>query len=301
MRLFWYHHPHGNFGDDLNPWLWPRLLPGLIDGEGAWLVGIGTLLNQRLPREGELVILGAGVGLGTPPVVDARWRIHGVRGPMSCAALGIAPDLAIGDPAILAADLTPAAPVRHGTGFMPHYVSCELWDWRATAAELGLIFIDPRAPVEQTLTQIAGLQSLLSEAMHGAIVADALRTPWVRVEIDPELFNAKWEDWGLSVDLIPLPHRVPILSNIVSTLRDHAKRIAVAAGLGRWVTAPPPPPRSSPQRARTARTRLAALATSAPRQLSTDQAIQRAKARVRAAVEAVRVEHGSTLSGSARP
>ena len=31
MKLHYFHSPHGNFGDDLNGWLWPKLLPGLWD------------------------------------------------------------------------------------------------------------------------------------------------------------------------------------------------------------------------------------------------------------------------------
>ena len=94
MQLCWYDRPGGNFGDNLNPWLWPKLLPGRIDGQGPWLVGIGTLLNERLPAEGELVVLGAGAGLGRKPMVDARWRVLGVRGPLTAEALGLAPHLA---------------------------------------------------------------------------------------------------------------------------------------------------------------------------------------------------------------
>ena len=46
-----YHWPshHGNFGDDLNLWLWDALLPGLRDvREETLLVGVGTVLNPTL-------------------------------------------------------------------------------------------------------------------------------------------------------------------------------------------------------------------------------------------------------------
>ena len=32
MKLCYYHDNEGNFGDDLNAWLWPKLLPGVIQG-----------------------------------------------------------------------------------------------------------------------------------------------------------------------------------------------------------------------------------------------------------------------------
>ena len=281
MKLFWYHRPEGNFGDDLNPWLWPRVLPGLIDGEGAWLVGIGTLLNERLPREGGLVVLGAGAGLGARPVVDARWRVLGVRGPLTAAALGLPPELAIGDPAILAADFVSPAGERRGVGFMPHYASMAHWDWRRTAEGLGLVFVDPQASVEATLTQIAGLDSLVTEAMHGAIVADALRTPWVGVRIDPDFYDWKWRDWGLSVGVEPVIHALPALSDAPLSPRNFAKRVALR--LGANVT-PPPPPRSKPLMIERANAGLRGLAERAARQLSADAAIAAAKARVREAV-----------------
>ena len=281
MKLFWYDRPEGNFGDDLNPWLWPKLLPGLIDGEGAWLVGIGTLLNERLPQDGELVVLGAGAGLGARPVVDARWRVLGVRGPLTAEALGLASELAIGDPAILAADFVPPAAERRGVGFMPHYASMVHWDWRRTAEGLGLVFVDPQAPVEETLGQIAGLESLVTEAMHGAIVADALRTPWVGVRIDPDFYDWKWRDWGLSVGLEPVVHRLPALSDAALSPRNFAKRVALR--LGANVT-PPPPPRSTPMTIERANEGLWGLAKRAERQLSGNVAIETAKARVRAAV-----------------
>ncbi len=281
MKLYWFDRPHGNFGDDLNPWLWPRLLPGVLDGEGAWLVGIGTLLNERLPATGDLVVLGAGAGLGTIPTPDGRWRILGVRGPLTAQALGLTPDLAVGDPAILAAGFVPPAATRAGVGFMPHYVSIEHWDWRATAEGMGLVYIDPEGPVETTLAQIAGVESLITEAMHGAIAADALRTPWVGVGIYPDHYGWKWRDWGLSVGIEPVIHRLPELSNAPLSPRNFAKRVALRLGAK---VAEPPPPRSTPLTIDRANERLRALADRAPRQLSTDAALATSISRLRAAI-----------------
>ncbi len=33
MRLYYFKDPRGNFGDDLNPWLWKQLWPELQQGE----------------------------------------------------------------------------------------------------------------------------------------------------------------------------------------------------------------------------------------------------------------------------
>lgn len=287
MRLFWYDRPEGNFGDDLNPWLWPRLLPALITNDGPWLVGIGTLLNERLPAAGDLYVLGSGAGLGMPPVITERWHIIGVRGPLTAALLGLAPAAAIGDPAILAADFVEPAASRDGIGFMPHYASMAHWDWRITAEACGLQFVDPEAPVEKTLAQIAGLSALLTEAMHGAIVADALRTPWVGLRIDPGFYAWKWRDWGLSVETEPVLHALPALSDYRSSPRDWLKRGLLAAGIGSRIT-PPPPRQSAPATVTEAMIRLEELAARAPRQLSPDAAINAAKDRVRDAVQRLR-------------
>ena len=58
VKLYYYKATAGNFGDDLNSWLWDRLLPNAFDGicyhrhsshernnnENTLFVGIGTLL-----------------------------------------------------------------------------------------------------------------------------------------------------------------------------------------------------------------------------------------------------------------
>lgn len=253
MKLYYYRRPEGNFGDDLNPWLWPRLLPGLLDEDDQTIfVGLGTLLNDGLPPAEGFVVLGAGAGYGTGlPRPDARWRIYGVRGPQSAATLGLGPESVLVDPAAAVRDLiaVPPAP-RRGVGFMPHYRSLQHWDWEKSAAQLGLTFVNPLAPVEETMRTIAGLERLVTEAMHGAIVADALRTPWTAVSIHPEFLPFKWHDWGGSVDLQPRIHPVTPLYDVgrhhplPRRIRNTVKRAAVAAGL-RGQFKPPWPRRSA--------------------------------------------------------
>ena len=49
MKLFYWKEDQ-NFGDAMNVWLWPRLLPSNLDADDSTLfVGIGTLLNHRVP------------------------------------------------------------------------------------------------------------------------------------------------------------------------------------------------------------------------------------------------------------
>ena len=295
--MFWFDRPRGNFGDDLNPWLWPKLLPGLIDAdEREWLVGIGTLLNERLPGAGRLNVLGAGAGLGVRPRVDERWRVYGVRGPRTAAALGIDPALALGDPAILVADHVPSVPaVRRGIGLMPHYISVEHWDWRTTADELGMVFVDPEAPVQTTLAAIAGLECLVTEAMHGAIVADTLRVPWIGLQIADWFYDWKWHDWGEAIGITPVFHKVGALSAARARPLDGVKRRLIAAGLGARVTEPPPA-RSTRATVQATKRALTTIVNDAARQLSGEDAIQAAKVRLRAAVARLREDGVAAMS-----
>ena len=47
MQIIYYKDAVGNFGDDLNEVMWPRLLPEDVrSAPGTVLVGIGSLLDQ---------------------------------------------------------------------------------------------------------------------------------------------------------------------------------------------------------------------------------------------------------------
>lgn len=121
-----------------------------------------------------------------------------MRGRLTAAALGLDADLGVGDGAILVRSCV-ARPARKARriSFMPHWESAADGQW----AEAGLHYIDPCDTVENVLTQIQESEVLVAEAMHGAIVADALRVPWIAVRPIQSPNRAKWRDWASALDL----------------------------------------------------------------------------------------------------
>jgi succinoglycan biosynthesis protein ExoV len=214
VKLFYYHDPLGNFGDDLNAWLWPRLIPELLDGQEPLLVGIGSILDRRIPQEPQKVVFGTGVGYGLLPVLDETWQICCVRGPLTAKALGLPHGLAVTDPAVLMSTLRAAATARtHGVSFIPHFrtpahAAALGIDLERICAEVGIHYINPCGPVEDVLDAIERSSKVVAEAMHGAIVADALRVPWVPVQLSDRILRLKWHDWcgSLGMRYVPLCH-----------------------------------------------------------------------------------------------
>jgi succinoglycan biosynthesis protein ExoV len=216
-----------NFGDELNLLLWPRLLPGLLDDDPAELfLGIGSVLDARHARDAVKLVAGAGYGGYAPlPVLDARWVIHWVRGPRTACQLGLAPAYGLGDPAML---LPQAGWGRIGGGdtiaFMPHFESAERGAWVEAATEAGIELIDPRDDPAAIIAAIGRCRVLLSEAMHGVIVADALRVPWIAVQPLSPQHRAKWHDWADTLDLHIEFHQLT-----PSSLRERLRASPLAA------------------------------------------------------------------------
>lgn len=235
MRLAYFKDPHGNFGDDLNPWLWERLAPGLVDEHpGEVLVGMGTILEPWFVRGFESAerkfVLGSGGGMSIPPPrLGPDWEVVCVRGPLTAAYLGLDPALATTDPAMCIRDLWRAPrKERDKIGFMPHHRSLKRWDWRRTCEMAGLEYVDPRGNAVAVLEQIAGLRMILTEAMHGAICADALRVPWLPLQISQTNYVGKWHDWSASIQVPIHFHPLPALC---AAQAPHGLRGLVAKGL----------------------------------------------------------------------
>ena len=201
--LYYCKTPNGNFGDDLNLWLWPRLAPEVCDEQDARLfVGIGTLLNHKIPRKPIKMVFGAGCwNTGSLPKMDDRWKIFCVRGPLTAARFKLDPALAVVDPAILVRRFAEEffRPKIYRVSFMPHLQSLPFADWPTLCMKIGWHCIDPTSGVDKILQELSATELLLAEAMHGAIVADALRVPWIPVRVYGKLNIFKWQDWSQSV------------------------------------------------------------------------------------------------------
>lgn len=212
LQLYYHRSKRGNFGDDLNPWLWRRLLPRVVDAERPYdgvagpplFVGVGTLLNHHLPDTPEKVIFGAGVGYGAVPAPDERWRVYCVRGPHSERALGLPPGTGITDAAVLArtVPLPDVAPTDR-VALMPHLDNVDVVDWEGVCERLGLRYINPTSDPIHTLDTLRSSRLVITEAMHGAILADAFGVPWHGVRFSGAFSEFKWRDWMDSLGIAP--------------------------------------------------------------------------------------------------
>jgi hypothetical protein len=227
MKLYYYNAEGPNFGDALNPFLWNALLPGFFDSDPNELfLGIGSILYDRFPINATKIVFGSGYGGYTRiPQLDSRWYVHFVRGPRTARLLGLNPQLGIGDAAILIRTLEMRRlSKRHRLSLIPHHGSMRDGLWDRVAAQAGVHLIDPRRTVEEVVEGILSSEFVLCEAMHGAIVADAMRIPWIPLLPIDERHRLKWYDWAdsLNLHLRPLPLSSScLLEFVASSLRRY--------------------------------------------------------------------------------
>lgn len=224
MDLFHYHIASGNFGDDLNTWLWDAVLPGWREMlPGHLLVGVGTLINDKLPRGVPKVVLGSGVGYGGLPdaALMAECRFVAVRGPRSAKALGLPPETGIVDPAVLIADLPEFQniPKSGRPVFVPHHASVHRVDWARLCDKAGVDYVSPEGEARDVIRKLAAAPLVIAESMHAVILADAFGTPWHAVSISYRFNSSKWVDWaeslGINLTIRPL---FPLLDAAASIL-----------------------------------------------------------------------------------
>ncbi|MFG1225405.1 glycosyltransferase family protein [Xanthobacter wiegelii] len=225
MKLYYYRDPHGNFGDDLNGWLWETLLPGVWTDSDLTLCGIGTLLNKAMPASARWVVFGSGAGYGARPASWGApgWQVLCVRGPLTAQVLGLPKESAVTDGAMLLSLLPECTPVpeqeRSGIVFMPHHHSMRTGAWQEVCRRAGIDFVDPRDESRATVQKLRRARLVIADAMHSAIVADYLRVPWVPVSISKGTSSFKWLDWCLSMEVPCQPTVLPY-STLDDRLRD---------------------------------------------------------------------------------
>lgn len=216
MQAFYWESLNGNFGDDLNLWLWDFLLPGFREVHPEiLLVGVGTVLNRvLLPEKTKKLVVGSGFGYGELPDMSdpSEWDIRAVRGPLTAEKIGAHASLGIIDPAVMVADMPEFRnlPKSGGAIFVPHWESAAAGIWPQVCKAAGLTYVDPRGEAKSVIRAIAQAELVVAESMHGAILADAFRVPWIAISTSRSINSFKWQDWATSLGVTYRPRHVPI-------------------------------------------------------------------------------------------
>ncbi len=218
MKIVYSRTKEMNFGDDLNLWLWPKLIPQCLrKDDGIAFLGIGTIISKHiyfkhLASAQKIVLFSGGAGEKEVPVIDAQWKVYCVRGPRTAQKLKISTDYAIADGAYLLRTMGIRKPEKkYKFAFVPHHRSEDYVDWGSICAKAGIGFISPRQPVERFLSEILSCGKIVTEAMHGAITADAFRIPWVPVRFATNFYEEKWRDFFESMSMAPDIEILPVM------------------------------------------------------------------------------------------
>ena len=225
MRLRYFESK--NFGDALNPYIFHKLLPDFFnDDPDVDFFGIGSILGfDMVNTANRKIIFSSGFAYGTKPVINSSYDVICVRGPLTAKALQLDPKLAVADGAILLRELVKDTPKkRYPFSFMPHWESELKFDWATLCEQANIHYISPMQDSTAVFQQLLESEVIIAEAMHAAIVADALRVPWIPVKAYNGINDFKWHDWAGSLELTYNPVRLPSLFHPTEFILDLCKK-----------------------------------------------------------------------------
>jgi len=209
VNLIYFKSDIGNFGDDLNPWLWNKIFGDFENyNSDVDFVGIGSILDNRIfeNRENKKVIFGSGVRdfdfrINEYENVDIRF----VRGPISSRLTNS--DFITDAAYALRQVETENVLKKYKISYIPYFRNYYNFNWRLFEKILGIHVINPCEDIEKVIGEIKSSETILTTAMHGAILADLFRIPWMRVKFTKNgnetnlTSELKWNDWLMSVGL----------------------------------------------------------------------------------------------------
>ncbi|MCD7930762.1 MAG: hypothetical protein LUH15_05010 [Tannerellaceae bacterium] len=96
-------------------------------------------------------------------------------------------------------------------------------NWKFIAKMTGYNIINPSDKIENIIEQICASEKIIAAAMHGAIMADICRVPWIRLKLTTFPYESiltsetKWTDWLHSMNIY---NHCPIAINNFSFERN---------------------------------------------------------------------------------
>jgi pyruvyltransferase len=182
---FWRDVP--NFGDRLTP----LLLQRFAGVEGTWVPPQDAQIIVAGSVIGHMPVFWAGTILGAGFLRDNERVPYGatalaVRGPRTAALIG-GPHTVLGDPGLLANELTSPVARTNNLGVLPHWTDKDLTA-RPEFRQYNPVCINPRNDPLAVIRAIASCKKLVTSSLHGLIVADAFGIPR-RFELPPRKYQ----------------------------------------------------------------------------------------------------------------
>jgi len=203
VPVYW-HVVRPNFGDDVNPTFFAKLHGGRVrfagDRRAPHVLGAGSILRHAGPAS---VVCGSGFLQRPDAPIRAR-EIVAVRGVLSAEGCGGGPAPLLGDPLVLVDQFVTRPAARRAFGYVPHVTSVARW--RRLAGAAGHV-IDPAWSPWRTIAEIAACDVVVSQSLHGLIVADALGIPnvWVAPSDMMSGGRFKFDDYFSTLDRVKEP------------------------------------------------------------------------------------------------
>lgn len=210
MNLIYYKDKNGNFGDDLNPILFEALCNDRefkSEFSNLSFYAIGSIITEKIKKD-SVVVFGTGLRYPYYKIDYSKWDIFFLRGPLSSSFIG--KQEYISDAAYclktLRPDLFKSKKKEYKISIIPYFKTYDLFPWKHIGNILGVNIINPSDSVYNIINEIAKSERIIAGAMHGAIIADILRVPWLRLRlfaVNAESYfesDFKWIDWLLSIN-----------------------------------------------------------------------------------------------------
>ena len=209
-----------NFGDVIGPFLLSKVtgkpVLNIYDNDYVGLMAVGSIL-QSIDREG-MVVWGSGL-IDTPSIEvqeklkKYKPKILSVRGAETARCLrevGISvPDSSVfGDPALtMPLFYTPKESSFHKIGICPHFRHKPIFSTMSLKNEVKMI--DVQENMQTVVDEISSSSVCISTSLHGLIIAQAYKVPWVWLEvIDNNLIgdDFKFKDFFSTINFEEVVH-----------------------------------------------------------------------------------------------
>lgn len=178
VSCFW-HLGSPNFGDDLNPYLFQTLLQKEVfrDSKQQFhhILGVGSILERANAKS---IVVGSGFIRPEGSFKEQPAQILAVRGELTQAKLGYS-NLLLGDPGIIVPSLLGIQSSNEvDLVVVPHV---DFYQQVVSIYGRRVRVVDPSKEFDQVIAEIASASVVISQSLHGLVMADGLGIPnlWV--------------------------------------------------------------------------------------------------------------------------